>query len=247
MNYLTNLAAMSIGRVPLVEPNFNRVNTSNGALESIIDSNSAQADFKLNNGSKEKNKSAAEGLQENSFQKNEYDLKKSKSIETEKNELASKDLIENTIAETKTYERDINPTTKVEEESSSDTNVIKAGNISIEQNTDLFGDSPLNFNQEDETILKIKKEKIPGRESVFNFTDNKNRFTKEAKIFKQNNIPSVISDGENKSAEPSTIKISIGRIEVKAVHPEKKTINNSGQKPQLSLSDYLKSFNRDKR
>lgn len=98
-----------------------------------------------------------------------------------------------------------------------------------------------------ETVLKLK-----------NTVDKKeNRFEMHS-VNPQSKAPKNILDDENKNSginvhvdnnvKTSTIKINIGRIEVRAVYPEQVISSKAEEnKPQLTLNDYLRSFNEGKR
>ena len=241
MSYLNNLAAIAIGKEFSVEPNFIVSNNINNIkTDTLTEKETAYPKTDIIH-DKKVNKISSDNKYENSISQKTVNRDSPIQQETNENEFemnnsfdSEQDALQN-IEDKTTFEKGFDDNdgvnTKIDGKE-----IISLQELTIKLKKE--DESTLNIDdkvyQEKDPDIHVKNEKVTGLQ-------------KSLKISGRNNFSYPIPDKEDKAEEPSTINISIGRIEVKAVHPEKKINVKSGQKPQLSLNDYLKSFNRDKR
>jgi hypothetical protein len=98
------------------------------------------------------------------------------------------------------------------------------------------------------------EEQVLGLENKIKIGNSRNQFftiKKDAAVEKNLLVQEIKKDDDLKNstnmhkAENTSVKINIGRIELRAVYPEQKRLSLPQQKkPQLSLDNYLKSFNK---
>ena len=264
MDFLSNLASIALGKSTNVKPLFNSIsfqssknldNDGNGG-ESPIET--ARGKFYGNN--EKANLSENNDVSEIMNNKLQIEEKGSNVIDSEEKNILS-EIRPNAIRinEEKTSNPLDNSTNEKYDSSprinayfeDSHLHDIKGNRISEKSSNDVHSSIIDEVeNNESNLVLSLENKDEEGNKDKFIIQGNKTLKTISQKNFFNNagnNVSFNFPSAENKKGNSNTVKINIGRVEVKAVYPEqKKIIQPEQRKPELSLDDYLKSFNQDK-
>jgi hypothetical protein len=256
MDFLSNLASLALGEIPVIKPLLPSL-----ASQSNNDNKYFNEAYREKNISFESNDELKEGQTPHEKNFNSFPTKQIEFQDDEKiipaqekrifpDEKIFSDKSKSISDEIFDLTKSINP---VEENIQNNNLTVDTGNgekpfdNKAVNSKNYVLQSINNLFEDDDTVLKLKKSDNKNENNFEMHPVNPQSKSSKNVLDRKNKNFGFDTDGSN-TTKSSTIKINIGRIEVRAVYPEQVIASKTEQNiPQLTLQDYLRSFNEGKR